>query len=95
MAERQPDRTGVIKLARKYKILSFTDRQKIAALYSSGERACDIAERIGVSTATVYRDLQRGQAGGLNKNLQQAYSPEAAQRKAQAGFKRRGRRARK
>lgn len=81
-------------MAGKYKYLTITDRHRIAAWYANGERPCDIAKWLGVHTATVYTELQRGQTGELDKNQRLAYDPELAQRTVQEGFKRRGRKRR-
>ena len=79
-------------MAGKYKYLTLNDRQRIAAWYLNGERACDIAKWLGVHTATIYHELQRGQSGELDKNQRLAYDPKIAQKSVQEGFKRRGRR---
>lgn len=42
------------------KRLSYTDRKEIEQLYSSGARIDEIAVRIGVAAATIYRELKRG-----------------------------------
>jgi len=76
---------------KKYKYLTTTDRQQIAAQYLAGARPCDIAEKLGVHIATIYHELQRGRTGKLDKNQRIAYNPELAQRKLQENFKRRGR----
>jgi len=44
---------------RRYKYITFADRRQIAALYRSNARPVDIAERLGVTTATVYREWKR------------------------------------
>ena len=65
--------------------------------YERGERAADIAERLGVTVATVYRELKRGESTDgsgnviLDRNQRPAYSPVIAQQMVQASFKRRGR----
>lgn len=79
----------------KYKFLTKADRQRMAEWYLNGERACDIANWLGVHTATIYNELQRGYTGELDKNQRRAYDPELAQRKLQEGFGRRGRRSKK
>ena len=47
---------------RRYKYITFQDRRTLAAAYERGERAADIAERLGVTVATVYRELKRGES---------------------------------
>ena len=77
----------------KYRYLSFADRQLIETMYRGGARALDIAIKLGVHTATIYRELQHGYTDELDQNQRQAYSAEVAERAAQANFKRRGKRA--
>ena len=84
-------------MVRKYKYISFSDRKQIAALYQTNARPADIAEKIGVTTATIYRELKRGETVGedgapvLDRNRRRAYNPVIAQQTAQANFGRRGR----
>ena len=80
-------------VARHYKYITFSDRREIAALYQANERPADIAERLGVTTATIYRELKRGETGApiLDRNRRRAYNPVVAQQKVQASFRRRGR----
>ena len=84
-------------MVRKYKYISFSDRKQIAALYQTNARPADIAEKIGVTTATIYRELKRGETVGedgapvLDRNRRRAYNPVVAQQKVQASFRRRGR----
>ena len=84
-------------MVRKYKYISFSDRKQIAALYLSNARPVDIAEKIGVSAAAVYRELKRGETSGddgapvLDRNQRRAYNPVVAQQTVQANFRRRGR----
>lgn len=42
------------------KRLNYEDRQKIERLYSGGARVDEIAFKIGVTAATIYRELRRG-----------------------------------
>lgn len=84
-------------MVRKYKYISFSDRKQIAALYQTNARPADIAEKIGVTTATIYRELKRGETVGedgapvLDRNRRRAYNPVIAQQTVQANFRRRGR----
>ena len=48
-------------MVRHYKYITFSDRREIAALYQANARPADIAEKIGVSTAAIYRELKRGE----------------------------------
>jgi Transposase and inactivated derivatives, IS30 family len=75
----------------KYKYLTLADRRQIAAQYSDGMRPCDIAELLGVHTATIYRELQRGQTGERDEYERFAYDPATAQRCVQKSIKRKGR----
>lgn len=82
---------------RRYKYLTFADRRRIAAWYQANERPADIADRLDVTTATIYRELKRGETVGddgapvLDRNGRRAYNPVIAQQTAQANFGRRGR----
>ena len=48
-----------------YSYLTFDQRREIEALYSDGERAVDIAAKIGRSVAAIYEELKRGYTGEL------------------------------
>ena len=84
-------------MVRKYKYITFSDWKQIAALYQSNTRPADIAERLGVTTATIYRELKRGETVGedgapvLDRNQRRAYNPVIVQQTVQASFGRRGR----
>lgn len=78
-------------MTEKYKYLDFADRKRLAALYLSGDRPADIAEGLGVTTATIYRELKRGDTGKLDRNQRHEYNPVLAQQTVQANFRRRGR----
>jgi len=84
-------RLGGEELAGKYKFLTIQDRKKVAIWYLNGDRPCDIAARLGVHTATVYNELQRGHTGAVDINQRPAYDPMLAQEAVQMSFKRRGR----
>lgn len=64
---------------KKYKLLSYNDRKRLEVMYLNNERPSDIAAKLGVHTATVYRELQRGGAGKSDKNSRSEYSAEVAQ----------------
>ena len=49
-----------------YSYLTFDQRREIEALYSDGERAVDIAAKIGRSVAAIYIELKRGYTGELD-----------------------------
>lgn len=63
---------------------------RILSRYLNGDRVADIADGLGVTAATVYRELKRGETGGLDRNQRRAYSPVLAQQRVQESFKRRG-----
>lgn len=46
-------------MRKKYKRLLFDDRKKIEKMVSEGKDTKEIAERIGVHTATIYNELRR------------------------------------
>ena len=75
---------------REYKLLSYEDRKKIEEMYSAGARALDIGNRLGVHTATIYRELERGYTGKTDKNYRPGYSADVAERNYQENIKRRG-----
>ena len=77
-----------------YRYISLDGRRKIASQYRAGARPADIASAIGVSTATVYRELQRGYTGETDENKRLIYDPMIAQEAVQNGFRRRGRKRR-
>ena len=52
----------------KYKHLSYSDRQEMEKLYLQGWHMNDIAEKLGVSLATVYHERARGDTGRMDKN---------------------------
>ena len=45
-------------MVRQYRYIDFRDREQIAARYLNGDRVADIAAGLGVTTATVYRELK-------------------------------------
>jgi IS30 family transposase len=75
-----------------YSYLTFDQRRKIEALYSDGERAVDIAAKIGRSVAAIYEELKRGYTGELDENERPVYSADLAQQTAQENIRRRGNR---
>lgn len=64
-------------MARKYKRLGYEDRKAIERMCKSGIKVDGIAEAMNVHRATIYHELQRGGAGGGNR---EQYSAELAQR---------------
>lgn len=81
-----------------YKYLTLKDREIFEREYGEGARIADIAQIVGIHTGTAYAELARGcvldENGDpvLDKNQRQAYSAEEAQRRAQEGLRRRGKR---
>lgn len=74
-----------------YRYMTLADRQKLESLYLKGERVQDIADELGVHVATVYKELKRGDTGGLDRNMRTEYSATLAQRRLAENFKKRGR----
>ena len=75
-----------------YSYLTFDQRREIEALYSDGERAVDIAAKIGRSVAAIYEELKRGYTRELDENKRPIYSADLAQTTAQENIRRRGNR---
>lgn len=63
------------QMARKYKRLVFSDRQKIEEMRNNGNTEKEIAAAVGVHIATIYRELERGAT-----DEKSGYSAEVAQR---------------
>lgn len=76
----------------KYKFINYEARKKIEQMYLDGCRALDIAAEVGVHTATIYHELERGYTGTTDKNYRRGYSAEIAERNVRASISRRGRR---
>jgi len=51
-------------MVRQYRYIDFQDRKEISTRYLNGDRVADIADGLGVTTATVYREVKRGEKGG-------------------------------
>ena len=52
----------------KYRYLTFEDRKKIEAWHLIGDRPTDIAARLSGHYTTIYKELQRGATGTLDRN---------------------------
>lgn len=78
-------------MARKYKIITFEDRQAIEREYSDNAAPAEIAAVIGVSPSSIYREIARGYTGETDKNGRPAYSAETAQAATARNMSRRGR----
>ncbi|MGO5116589.1 helix-turn-helix domain-containing protein [Candidatus Avoscillospira sp. LCP25S3_F1] len=74
----------------RYKYITYHDRQQISTRYLNDERVADIAAALGLTLATVYRELKRGETGALDHNQRMEYDPDIAQRRVQENLKRRG-----
>ncbi len=74
----------------KYRYLTLADRQEIERLYQSEARFADIADSIGVSTVTIYREIENGSTG-KDEYGRPIYSADAAERAFVERLKRRGR----
>lgn len=72
--------------------LTLADRREIERLYAADEKPSVIAAAVGVSVATIYRELKRGETGGLNGNYCPAYSAETAEKAVRRSMRNRGRR---
>ena len=70
-------------MVRQYRYIDFQDRKEISTRYLNGDRVADIADGLGMATATVYRELKRGETGGLDRNQRRAYNPVLAQQRVQ------------
>lgn len=77
---------------RTYKIINFEKRKVIEKLYVENWNAQEIAEHLSLSPATIYRELQRGNTGKLDKNGRSGYSAIKAQENAERLRKNRGKR---
>jgi IS30 family transposase len=86
------NRNGGEDMAGNYRYLDFEDRKKIEAWHARGDRPLEIAARLGVHTATIYHELQRGYTGEVDAAQREVYSAERAQAVVRENFKRRGRR---
>ena len=74
------------------KNMSYDSRKQIEKYYILNLSAKEIAERLGCSIATVYRELNRGNTHELDCNGRSGYNAETAQEIAEALRKNRGRR---
>ena len=66
---------------REFKHITMEDRREIERLYNAGVKPTEIAQRIGVHHATIYRELRSGDTGAMDANGRIGYSAEIAQGK--------------
>ena len=71
--------------------LTHDDRLLIEKLYAHGITPSSIAGVVGVSLATIYRELPRGYTGKRYPGGRKVYSAEKAQQTTNQNIKRRGR----
>lgn len=74
--------------------LTIGQRREIERLNADGVRPCEIVQAVGVTTATIYWEVKRGDTGQLNRHYRPEYNA-AAERNAQACIRQRGRRKRR
>lgn len=78
-------------MEKKYKLITPEDRRTIERAYLDGAGVDKIAAEIGVSRASLYREIARGYTGGTDKNGRPAYAADVAQATATENMSRRGR----
>lgn len=74
------------------KCLTYSQRREIERLYTAGAAPAEIAKAIGVTVATVYRELHRGETGKLDAFYRPEYSADVAECALQSALRNRGRR---
>ncbi len=72
--------------------LTLGKRREIERLCNDDMRPSEIAAAVGVTTATIYREIKRGETGELARNFRPEYSAEAAERAVRLSIRNRGRR---
>lgn len=73
------------------KYLTLKDRREIERLYGENVSPREIAVAVGVTTATIYREIKRGETGKLNGHYRPAYSAETAEWRIRRSVRNRGR----
>jgi len=79
-------------MSRKYRLLDYTARLELEKLWNGANAlsVADIARELGVHTATLYRELERGYVDGVSfTRFRQKYSADKAQEVVNAGNRRR------
>ncbi len=74
----------------RYRYLTLADREKLEALHLEGQRAQDIADALGVHVATIYKELQRGDTGNFDRNMNREYNAKLAQARLTENLRNRG-----
>lgn len=74
----------------RYRYLTLADREKLEALHLEGQRAQDIADALGVHVATIYKELQRGDTGNFDRNMNREYNAKLAQARLTESLRNRG-----
>jgi IS30 family transposase len=69
-------------MAGKFRRIAYADRCEIAILLTRGVSRYDIADRIGVTPATIYRELRRGISGKRDSAGRLIYDPKYAEETA-------------
>ena len=82
---------GVNEVARG-KYLTLTMRRELARRWGQGDSAAEIARDFGVSNATIYTEIKRGDDGTLDENMRPHYDAELGQKAFQEALRNRGRR---
>ena len=77
---------------RGYKLLTHDDRKTIERMYAAGAKPHLIAEAVGSTLATVYRELQRGAPDVQDSDYRPMYSAEIAEERVRLNMSNRGRR---
>lgn len=72
--------------------LTLGQRREIERLYAEDKTPSEIAAVVGVTAATIYRELHRGETGELNRHFRPAYSAETAEKAVRLSMRNRGRR---
>ena len=82
---------GVNEVA-KMKYLTLPMRRELAKRWGQGDSAAEIARDFGVSNATIYTEIKRGDDGTLDENMRPHYDAELGQKAFQEALRNRGRR---
>ena len=71
--------------------LTLGKRREIERLHAEDKSPSEIAAAVGVTAATIYRELHRGETGELNGHFRPAYSAEIAEKAVRLSMRNRGR----